>query len=206
MRDMRNKPKRDNERKPAAFDLRDVRGKYILLHACCAPDATTVLESWLPLAQRVTVYFFNPNIHPPEEHARRLEAMQQVAKHFGVSLITSYGAAEIEMCDAALAKHAGEPEGGKRCEECYRHRLRATAGKAADLDMDAFATTLTISPHKHHSTINALGMSAGAEFGVDYIATNFKKGGGFKRSVELSRTLDIYRQDYCGCRWSSRQR
>jgi predicted adenine nucleotide alpha hydrolase (AANH) superfamily ATPase len=204
MRRTRERLRDRHEAKPAAYDERDVRGKRILLHACCAPDATAVLELWLPLAESITVFFFNPNVHPDEEYAHRLEAMQAVANHFGVKMLSSRTESDCAECDAALFPLGEEPEGGKRCCECFEFRLRATSHKAQELDMDAFATTLTISPHKSHGLINALGMSAAAECGVDYIATNFKKGEGFKRSVELSRHLGVYRQDYCGCRWSAR--
>ncbi len=197
----RRKPAR---RKPLAFNDLDVRGRKILLHACCAPDAAAALEVWQPLAGLIIVYFFNPNIQPEQEHALRLEAMKQVARHFGVEVVSSRTEGEVSSCDEALAAHASEREGGKRCEECYSLRLQEIARKARDIDMDAFATTLTVSPHKNHRLINALGMAAAAECGVDYIMTNFKKGEGFKRSVELSRELGVYRQQYCGCRWTAR--
>jgi predicted adenine nucleotide alpha hydrolase (AANH) superfamily ATPase len=192
------------QKKPLAFDERDVRGKAILLHACCAPDATAALEYWKPLASRIVVFFFNPNIHPEQEYALRLEAMKQVARHYGVELVAACTEEELAECDDVLSAFADEKEGGQRCEECYSLRLRRTARMAQEMDMDAFATTLTISPHKNHNLINALGMKAAAECGVDYIPTNFKKGEGFKRSVDISRELRIYRQHYCGCRWSAR--
>jgi len=179
-----------------------VQGRSVLLHACCAPDCTTVLEWWKPLVERLAVYFYNPNVYPPEEYARRLEDMRVVAKRWSVELVEGVYEADVPSFDSAFAPYADEPEGGKRCGVCFELRLHASAKKAQELGYDAFATTLTISPHKSHGLVNATGARAAAEFGVDYIPTNFKRREGFKRSVELSRKLRLYRQKYCGCRYS----
>jgi len=179
----------------------DVAGRSVLLHVCCGPDATVPLRLLLPLAKKVVAYFHNPNVHPPEEYARRLAAMRQVAGHYRCDLVEGdYG--EAPRYAALLGMHAGEPEGGERCELCYMMRLESAAQKAAELGLDCFATTLTISPHKNHGLINSLGAAAAARWGVDYVPTNFKKRDGFKESVKLSGEMGLYRQRYCGCAWS----
>jgi len=186
------------------FRTGEVKGRTLLLHACCGPDATTVLEWWLPLAAQLQVYFGNPNIQPAEEYRRRLEAMRVVCAHWKVPLLEGdYTAAEAGFAEA-LRPFAGEPEGGRRCAVCFELRLAATAQMAAQLGCEAFATTLTISPHKNHRLINALGARAAAAWGVNYIPTNLKKRGGFARSLEHSRSLELYRQRYCGCGHSFR--
>jgi predicted adenine nucleotide alpha hydrolase (AANH) superfamily ATPase len=188
------------------FSRREVQGRSVLLHACCAPDCTTVLEWWKPLVKRLAVYFYNPNVFPPEEYERRLDTMRVVAKRWTVELIEGAYEADVPSFDSAFRPYAGEPEGGERCGVCFELRLRACAQKTSELGYDAFATTLTISPHKNHGLINAIGARVGAEFGVDYIPTNFKRREGFKRSVEISRRLKLYRQKYCGCRYSLPER
>lgn len=195
--------RRHPQRKRLAFDERDVSGKRVLLHACCAPDSTVALEAWKPIASGIAVYFYNPNIHPEQESALRLDAMRKVAAHYRVPMVPLQEE-DSAGCESALSVYADAQEGGVRCAKCFSLRLIECARMAQELDMDLFATTLTISPRKDHRLVNALGMEAGAEFGVDYIPTNFKKDDGFKRSVELSRELGIYRQRYCGCRWSAR--
>jgi predicted adenine nucleotide alpha hydrolase (AANH) superfamily ATPase len=174
----------------------------VLIHACCAPDSTVVLDWWKPLVKRLAVYFYNPNVYPLEEYERRLDAMRKVAERWAVELIEGEYKADAQVFNNAFGPYALEAEGGNRCAVCFEMRLRAAAQKTYKLGFDSFATTLTISPHKNCSLINALGVQAGAEFGVDYIPTNFKRREGFKRSVELSRKLGLYRQRYCGCRYS----
>jgi len=193
-------------KKKEPFPVRDVRGRSVLLHACCAPDSTAVLDWWKPLVKRIAVYFYNPNIYPPDEYERRLEAMRTVSRRWAVELVEGEYEADVPGFDSAFEPYAAEPEGGKRCAVCFELRLRAAARKAHELGLESFATTLTISPHKNHRLINALGARAGAEFGVDYIPTNFKRREGFKRSVELSRELGLYRQSYCGCKYSLPER
>jgi predicted adenine nucleotide alpha hydrolase (AANH) superfamily ATPase len=184
------------------FVAREVRGRSVLIHACCAPDSTAVLDWWKPLVKRLAVYFYNPNVYPPKEYERRLDAMRKVAERWAVEIVKGEYETDAPAFNTALEPYALEAEGGKRCAVCFELRLRATAQKTHELGFDSFATTLTISPHKNHSLINALGAQAGAEFGVDYIPTNFKRQEGFKRSVKLSRELGLYRQRYCGCRYS----
>lgn len=232
------------------FLANQVQGKRVILHACCAPDATVPLLLWQHLADELVVYYYNPNIHPDEEYLRRLADMRLVAAERKVHLIEGkylrdddsaargdlfHNEAEVihassfltsslapleelppevhtglEGGDAAQVMHklsplGNEPEGGARCELCYQLRLVRTAAMARRLGFDAFATTLTISPHKSADTVNAIGERAATRLGVDYIWTNFKKREGFKKSIEESRRLHLYRQHYCGCLWSQRE-
>jgi len=223
------------------FLARDVEGRRILLHACCAPDATLPLGLWGKLARELAVLFYNPNIHPREEYVRRLEDMRLVAGEWETPLIEGrYLQDEDDAVPDGLASHpeaageasvaaverlpamvtkalrggdvdetldrmrpfAEEPEGGARCELCFGLRLTRTAAMAHRLGFDAFATTLTISPHKNTDMVNALGQKAADRFGVDYIWTNFKRREGFKRSIIESHRLGLYRQTYCGCIYS----
>lgn len=185
------------------LDPRDVAGRSVLLHVCCAPDATVPLRLLTPLAARVVAYFHNPNVYPPEEYARRLAAMRKVAAAYNCELVEGdYG--EAARYATLLSMYANDPEGGERCALCYAMRLDSTAQMAAQLGLDCFATTLTISPHKNHRTVNSLGAVAAGKWGVDYAPSNFKKREGFKESVKLAEALGLYRQSYCGCAWSQR--
>jgi predicted adenine nucleotide alpha hydrolase (AANH) superfamily ATPase len=171
----------------------------LLLHVCCAPDATVGFER-LGKDWNVVGYFFNPNIYPSEEYAKRLEDFLRLGDLMGVE--TRVG----EYCDEewyeVIKGWEDEPEGGKRCKLCFRYRLRNTAELAQQGGFDAFATVLTVSPHKDAEKINDFGKALGEEFQVEYLATNLKKQDGFKRSVEMSKQFGLYRQNYCGCEFS----
>ena len=175
--------------------------KKLLLHVCCAPDAT-VPYLRLRDGYEVVAFFYNPNIHPREEYEKRLNEAEKLAKLWDFPLIV--GEYDAERWFSAVRGLEDEPEGGKRCEVCYALRLEESAKLAKELACDAFATTLTISPHKKAEKINALGREAGERHGVEYLESNFKKRDGFKESVRLSRELGLYRQRYCGCRYSMR--
>lgn len=168
----------------------------LLLHICCAPDATVAIER-LSQDYAVVTFFYNPNIHPREEYEKRLAEMLRVAEQASVPLH------EGPYDDARwfdLAKDLmDEPERGRRCEVCFRMRLESTAAFAKEHGFQAFAATLTVSPHKDANLVNRLGKEAGERFGTTYFPTDLKKKDGFKRSLELSREFRLYRQDYCGC-------
>lgn len=171
----------------------------LLLHICCAPDSTAVYERLAP-GFRVTGYFHNPNIHPPSEYLKRRDEAEKVARRLGFPLIVpEYHPDGWLRLVRGLEK---EPERGKRCDICFRMNLRATALKARDLGFPFFTTTLSISPHKDYRRIVEIGRDAAEEFGVRFLGVNFKKQDGFKRSLEISRELGLYRQRYCGCRYS----
>jgi predicted adenine nucleotide alpha hydrolase (AANH) superfamily ATPase len=173
--------------------------KKLLLHICCAPDATVGIER-LSQDWDAKGLFSNSNIHPREEYEKRLLAMETLALEMGFTFAEdSY---EPEIWLDSVRGLEGEPEKGLRCEICISERLRATARMARDRHFDVFAAVLTVSPHKDAAMINRLGAEAGEEFGVEYLPTDLKKQDGFKRSVDLTKQYGIYRQDYCGCEYS----
>ena len=171
----------------------------MLVHICCAPDAAYVI-GLLKEDYEVTGYFYNPNIHPPEEYALRLAEARKVAGILGVRLI------EAEYDDSrwmALAqKFSGEPEKGRRCDVCYAMRLERTARAASDNGFDFFTTIMSLSPWKKADVLNRIGRMFGRRYRVKFLEANFKKKDGFKKSVEISKAWDVYRQDYCGCVYS----
>ncbi|MBN2200364.1 epoxyqueuosine reductase QueH [bacterium] len=176
--------------------------RRLLLHACCAPCGThpfTVVREEFD----VTVYFDNPNIFPESEYRARLEEIRMLGRRWGFPV-------ESAEYDAAAWRDAvrgleDEPEGGKRCAVCFRFRLERTARRASVLGMDAFTTTLTVSPHKNAALINRIGSETGFSAGVAFFTADFKKQDGFRKSCELSRAAGLYRQSYCGCEFSLRE-
>jgi predicted adenine nucleotide alpha hydrolase (AANH) superfamily ATPase len=149
---------------------------------------------------QVSGFFSNSCIEPRGEYYKRLEDARKLAKIQGIELIEDEYLPESFLSIAkGLEK---EPERGKRCLKCFEYRMRLTAEKAKALGFDKFATTLTVSPHKDADFINRTGEKLAWEFDIEYLATNFKKQAGFQRSVELSKQYGLYRQDYCGCRFS----
>lgn len=179
----------------------------LLLHVCCAPCSSAVLE-YLTQYFSITLLYYNPNIAPYEEYQKREAELRKL-----VSQMQMVHPVELLPCDydgqAFVEAARGlekEPEGGKRCEECFRLRLRYAAREAARLGFDYYTTTLSISPLKNAPLLNRLGEEIGAEFGVAHLPSDFKKKNGYKRSVELSKEYSLYRQDYCGCVFSKAQR
>lgn len=174
----------------------------LLLHVCCGPCATAVIER-LQADHELTLLWYNPNIQPAEEHELRLQAARKVAQALDLALVELPGG-EDEFA-ALCAGREADPEGGERCRLCYGLRLRQACAYAAAQGIELVATTLTISPHKAAATVNEVGSRMAQEAGVSFLAADFKRAGGFQRSVALSRTLGLYRQRYCGC-LCSRQR
>lgn len=179
----------------------------LLLHACCAPCSSAVLE-YLSQYFAITLLYYNPNIAPLEEYQKRETELRRL-----VSQMKFTHPVELLPCQydgQAFVQAArgleGEPEGGKRCEACFRLRLRYAAQEAARLRFDYYTTTLSISPMKNAPLLNQLGEEIGREFGVAHLPSDFKKKDGYKRSVQLSKEYDLYRQDYCGCAFSKAQR
>ena len=171
----------------------------LLLHVCCAPDATVAFER-LSKDWRIVGYFFNPNIYPVEEYAKRLGDFQRLGCQMGIEVRSG------EYCDQEWYNRIkgleNEPEKGRRCDVCFQFRLENAAQIAKTEGFDAFATVLTVSPHKNAEKINRMGQMLAEQYGTDYLATDLKKQDGFKRSVELSRQFGLYRQKYCGCKFS----
>ena len=179
----------------------------LLLHACCAPCSSAVLE-YLSQYFAITLLYYNPNIAPLEEYQKREAELRRL-----VSQMKFIHPVELLPCQydgQAFVQAArgleGEPEGGRRCEACFRLRLRYAAQEAARLRFDYYTTTLSISPMKNAPLLNQLGEEIGREFGVAHLPSDFKKKEGYKRSVQLSNEYDLYRQDYCGCAFSKAQR
>lgn len=171
----------------------------LLLHACCGPCASSVLEYLTPLFD-VTVYFYNPNILPKEEFIKRENALKDVIAHFdGVKLIIPEQD-ETEYI-SYVKGHKNDREGGARCSLCFTLRLEKTAEflKIHSDEFDFFATTLTVSPHKNAPLINQIGNDVANKIGVKYLSSDFKKRDGYLRSTVLCREWGIYRQVYCGC-------
>jgi len=177
--------------------------KEILLHICCAPDATAVVER-LNAKFSVTGFFYNPCIWPEEEYIKRLNETKKVAEIMGFHLLE--GEYEIEKWNDKIKGLEDEPEGGKRCFECYFMRLDKTAEVASRKGIEFFTTTLSISPHKNFDKILEIGKNIEKIRGVQFYGENFKKMNGFKRSVELSKSFGLYRQKYCGCKYSLKRK
>ena len=180
------------------------RTPSVLLHVCCAPCSSYCLE-YLSEYFDITVYYYNPNITKPEEYAYRLSEEKRY-----IALRTDFrhpvGMTESEydpkVFFEAVKGLEKEPEGGARCERCFRLRLEASAKKAKELGMDCFTTTLTISPLKNAALLNEIGEEMGERYGVMWLPSDFKKKEGYKRSIVLSHEYDLYRQNYCGCVFS----
>ena len=177
------------------------------LHACCAPCSSAVLE-YLSQYFAITLLYYNPNIAPLEEYQKREAGLRRLVSqmkftHPVALLPCQYDGQAFGQAARGLE---GEPEGGKRCEACFRLRLRYAAQEAARLRFDYYTTTLSISPMKNAPLLNQLGEEIGREFGVAHLPSDFKKKDGYKRSVQLSKEYDLYRQDYCGCAFSKAQR
>ena len=179
----------------------------LLLHACCAPCSSYVLE-YLAKYFRITLFFYNPNIAPEEEYRFRLDELRRLVREMSlggdVSVLEGNYAPDHFH---ALAKGLESlPEGGSRCSLCYRLRLSETARMAAEGGFDYFCTTLSISPYKNAAWLNEIGQEEGTRYGVKYLVSDFKKKNGYKRSCELSEQYGLYRQDYCGCVYSKEAR
>lgn len=186
---------------PLAYMLHHSPKQKLLLHVCCAPCATAVREI-LDSGYRLEFYFFNPNIHPEKEYKKRLAEVKKLASTFGVKL--HVGKYDYAGWKKAIAGYEDEPEGGSRCEFCFRYRLHGTAGKAAQKNLPLFTTTLSVSPHKNTARINTIGERIGHWRGIEFLTKDFKKNSGFQRSLILSKEFGFYRQKYCGCEYSVR--
>lgn len=176
----------------------------LLLHVCCAPCSSYVLE-YLSKHFEITVYFYNPNISPDDEYYKRADEVLRLVKEMdlqNVSVVTEkYDPYEFENMSKGLEN---EPERGARCVKCYRLRLEKSAVYAQSHGFDYFTTTLTISPLKRADVLNEIGGDLARKYGVSYLFSDFKKREGYKRSIELSTKYGLYRQNYCGCKYSRR--
>ena len=177
----------------------------LLLHACCGPCSSAVLEQLCQYFD-ITILYYNPNIWPAAEYRRREEELERfvaAAHPLGVTVVEDRYDPE-EFYAAARGLEA-EPERGARCTACYRLRMGRAAAYAAANGFDWFTTTLSISPHKDAERINRIGQELAAEYGVPHLPSDFKKKNGYLRSLQLSAEYGLYRQDYCGCVYSHAQ-
>lgn len=185
---------------------RDGKTPKLLLHVCCAPCSSYCLE-YLSKYFEITVYYYNPNISIKEEYEHRLNEEKRLVSQmpFKNPVNVIEGRYEPSEFFEAVKGLEHEPEGGKRCEKCFELRLSSSAELAAKLGFDYFTTTLTISPLKNADLLNTIGAEQAQKHGVSWLYSDFKKREGYKRSIELSREYDLYRQNYCGCVFSKRK-
>lgn len=178
----------------------------LLLHSCCAPCSSYVLE-YLTQYFNITVFYYNPNIYPAKEYEHRVEEIQRLIAQMPALRKVSFIEGEFDTANyyAAVKGLEHEPEGGARCKVCFDLRLERAAQTAKKINADYFTTTLTISPLKNASLLNEIGEAMGEKYGVTFLPSDFKKKGGYLRSIELSRIYDLYRQNYCGCVFSQNQ-
>ncbi len=179
----------------------------LLLHSCCGPCSSYCIE-YLSQFFNITVFYYNPNIYPDEEYYHRVKEQQRFINEFPTKHSVSFieGDYDKESFYEIAKGLEDEPEKGGRCHMCYDLRLRRTAEVAKEKGFDFFATTLTISPMKDSSVLNEIGNRIGDEIGVKWLFSDFKKREGYKRSTELSKEYNMYRQDYCGCVFSYKER
>ena len=181
----------------------------LLLHSCCGPCSTSVLDR-LRDYFCITIFYFNPNIDTNEEFLKRLGEEKKVVKNFNEKNINKIEIVQVEYDNSefySLTKNlTNEPEGGKRCDVCFALRLDRTAKFAKENGFDYFSTTLSVSPHKNSEKLNTIGLRLSEKYEVKFLAGDFKKEDGYKKSIEFSKQLGLYRQDYCGCEFSKNRK
>ena len=195
----------------------EIRGKHLFLHSCCAPCSSYVLE-YLREFFQITVFYYNPNITEEIEYVKRVEEQKKLIAAFNKERESVPSGKAPYLIDVLEGNYEQDifyqsvkglekcKEGGEGCFVCDELRLRETARKAAERQADFFTTTLSISPLKNAGKLNEIGEALGKEYGIPFLPSDFKKKGGYQRSIELSRQYDLYRQDYCGCIYSKLER
>ncbi len=177
--------------------------KRILLHSCCGPCSSAVIERLAP-DYEISLFYYNPNITNRDEYEHRLAEQKRLLDLISGETCVEFVEAEYDPAKFyACAKGLeSEPEGGRRCEECFRLRLAETARAAAQGSYDCFDSTLSVSPHKNYKTISRIGRELAEEYGIEFLAGDYKKRDGYLRSVRLAEKYELYRQNYCGCEFS----
>ncbi len=183
------------------------KGTRLLLHACCAPCSSAVLER-LGNIFEITIFYYNPNITENVEYLKRIDEVKRLISYikpkYKISILE--GNYEPNLFLKMAKGLENEPEKGKRCFNCYELRLTETARVAESLNFDYFSTTLTLSPHKNANWVNEIGEKLNRNYQTNYLYSDFKKKNGYKRSIELSKKYDLYRQNYCGCIYSRKDK
>lgn len=180
--------------------LKEHGGERLLLHSCCAPCSSYCLEEVAPHV-KTTVFYYNPNLDSRDEYEKRKSEQKRLLRETGLADFSDCDYLHEEFEEIARGFES-EKEGGARCERCFRLRLSRTAQKAKEGGYQCFGTTLTVSPLKNAELINKLGYEIAEQYGIGYMPSDFKKRGGYLRSIELSKKYKLYRQNYCGCEYS----
>lgn len=185
-------------------ELQEGAGKTLLLHSCCAPCSSYCLSE-VASRLKTTVFYYNPNLDTAEEYARRKAEQIRFLEetHLADFLDCDYSPEDFERIATG---YETEREGGARCERCFYLRLKRCAQEAKKRGFDYFGTTLTVSPLKNAKLLNRIGYELEQELGIKYLPSDFKKRGGYLKSVQLSKEYGLYRQDYCGCKYSKREK
>ena len=175
----------------------------LFLHCCCAPCSSYVLEYLVPYFH-ITVFYYNPNITPETEYRKRIAELKRFISRAGYDGQVDFmeGDYDPAVFFEAVKGLEDQPERGARCKICYKLRMEEAAEKAAGIHADYFTTTLSISPHKNAAWINEIGQELEIKYGIKHLPSDFKKRGGYLRSIRLSEEYGLYRQDYCGCIFS----
>lgn len=182
---------------------REQKVPRLLMHSCCAPCSSYCL-SYLAQYFDITVFYYNPNIAPEPEYQKRVDEQRRLLERLPVKYPVDFveGKYDPERFFAMAQGMEELPEGGERCFACYELRQREAAKYAAEHTFDYFTTTLSVSPHKNAQKLNEIGLALAEEYKISYLVSDFKKKGGYQKSIELSREYDLYRQNYCGCVYS----
>lgn len=176
--------------------------KKILLHACCGICSSYPISYLQEQGYEVVVYFYNPNIYPEEEYQKRLDAEKTLCSHFCCKLIE--GEYETEKYYEYVKGLENEPEKGARCDKCFELRLSKAAQIANEYGIKEFTTSMVISPHKNYEKLTSIGEKIAQEYNLNYLATNFRKNDGFLKTNQISKSLNLYRQNYCGCKFAKK--
>lgn len=176
--------------------------KKLLLHSCCGPCSTSVIER-LKEDYNLTIFYYNPNIYPQEEYKKRLATQKEYLTKSKQNIVVIDGTyADNPLFEKEFSGLENCLEGGARCEKCLYLRIKKTAEYAKNNGFDVFTTTLSVSPHKNAKLINELGEKFSKEYNIEFLESDFKKKDGFLISTKLSKQYNLYRQQYCGCKYS----
>lgn len=174
----------------------------LLLHACCGICSSYPISFLKDIGYEVVVYFYNPNIYPEDEYQKRLEAEKKLCEHFNCELII--GEYEPEIYYNYIKGLENEPEKGLRCDKCFELRLENSAKLAKKLNIKEFTTSMVISPHKNYNKLTKIGETIAQKYDLTYLSTNFRKNDGFLKTNRISKSLNLYRQNYCGCKFAKK--